>query len=154
MTHDVVAFGSIRRITAIAISLLLVTAGGAFGGTVSPQLAAMPPGQPVQVIVQYSSSLIGSLLSTVCGTLNLVQLLPGGELCSMTVSAAIGLGQNPSVAHISVNNALQGMTPAVPVYDFVPQTVQPVSQSASTTGGTANMNMGASAWLSLTVVSM
>ena len=70
------------------LSLLLVTATIALGGTVSPQLSSMPPNQPVQVIVQYAPSLVGSLLSTVCGTLNLIELLPGGELCSTTVAGA------------------------------------------------------------------
>jgi hypothetical protein len=75
------------------LSLLLITATFALGGTVSPQLSSMPPKQSVQVIVQYAPSLVGSLLSTVCVTLNLIALLPAGELCSTTVAGALGLAQ-------------------------------------------------------------
>src|ERR1700689_3504040 len=116
---------------------LLVSAAAmtAAAGTVSPQLTSMPPGQPVQVIVEYAPSLLGGLLSTVCGVLNLIQLLPVGKLCSMTASAAINLAQNPAVAHVSVNNTLQGLGTPLPVYDYMPQTLQPLSTSA----GTANM---------------
>ena len=117
--------------------LLLPLAGFmAFGGTVSPQLSSMDPNQPVQVIVQYPPSLVGTLLSTVCGVLNLVQVLPGGELCSMTVSSAIALAQNPSVAHVSVNNTLLGAGSVLPVYDYMPQTIQPQN------GGAPHPNAG------------
>ena len=92
----------------------------------------------MQVIVQYVPSLLGSLLSPVCGVLDLVQLLPLGELCTTTVSDAINLANNPSVAHVSVNNTLQGLGSGVPVYDYVPQTIQP-----SLTSGAANAKMGA-----------
>ncbi len=91
----------------------------------------MDPSQSVQVIVQYNPSLLGGLLSTVCGVLNLIQLLPAGELCSMTVSSAMGLAQNPSVAHVSVNNAVRGAGSALPVYDYMPQTIQPQSGGGS-----------------------
>src|SRR5580692_3631422 len=96
----------LRRASA-TLTALGLTAVLAFGGTVSPQLASMPPNQTVQVIVQYPPSLVGGLVSTVCtatgtllpGVLNLVgtllpgvvellELLPGGELCSMTVANA------------------------------------------------------------------
>src|SRR5580693_7492089 len=80
----------------------------AYGGTVSPQFAHMDPNQNVQVIVEYSPNIVGLLTSTVCGVLNLIKLLPGGELCSMTVSAATLLGLNPGVAHVSVNNPVLG----------------------------------------------
>lgn len=99
----------------------------------------MAPNQPVQVIVQYAPSLVGNLLSTVCGVLNLIELLPAGELCSMTASAAVNLAQNPAVAHVSVNNTLQGLGTALPVYDYMPETLQPLSS----TNGSADMKMGA-----------
>jgi hypothetical protein len=120
---------------------LLVSAAAmtAAAGTVSPQLTSMPPNQPVQVIVEYAPTLLGVLTSTVCGVLNLIQLLPVGELCSMTVSAAINLAGNPAVAHVSVNNSLQGLGTALPVYDYMPQTLQPSSASA----GSANTSLGA-----------
>ena len=60
--------------------LLSAAAVTAAAGTVSPQITSMPPNQPVQVIVQYAPSLIGGLLSTVCGVLDLIQLLPGGRI--------------------------------------------------------------------------
>ena len=88
---------------------LLLTAVLAFAGTVSPQLNSIAPNQTVQVIVQHAPTLVGSLLSTVCGTLNLLQLLPTGELCSMTASAAINLANSQNVAHVSVNNTIQAM---------------------------------------------
>jgi hypothetical protein len=79
------------------VLLLLLTAVLAFGGTVSPQLGSMPPGQPVQVIVQYLPSLIGSALpQTVCPTAQLIQLLPIGEWCSTNAAAASGMAQNPA----------------------------------------------------------
>jgi hypothetical protein len=90
------------------VAALFVTALTAFGGTLSPQLLSGDQNRQVEVIVQYAPTLIGSLLSPVCGVLNLVELLPLGELCSMTASAAAGLANNPNVAHVSVNNALQG----------------------------------------------
>src|SRR5580658_2719638 len=90
----------IRRASA-TLAALGLTAVLAFGGTVSPQLASMPPNQTVQIIVQYPPSLVGGLVSTVCGAtgtlvpgvvnllgtllpgvVTLLELLPGGELCS------------------------------------------------------------------------
>jgi len=125
---------------ALTLFLTVVTAAA---GTVSPQLASMPPNQPVQVIVQYVPSLIGDLLSPVCGLLNLIQLLPLGELCSTTVSGAINLAQNPNVAHVSVDNTLQSLGTALPVYDFMPEALQPPASTSGLTSGSANMNMGA-----------
>src|SRR5437868_12731904 len=84
-----------------------LTAAVAWGGTVSPQLLAMDRNQPVQVIVQHTPNLLSSLLSPVCGLLDLIEILPLGELCTTTVSGAINLAQNPSAAHVSVNNTLQ-----------------------------------------------
>ena len=84
----------------------------------------MASAQPVQVIIQYIPSLLGSLTSTVCGVVNLIQILPLGELCSMTVADAMNMANNPQVAHISVNNILQATDAAV--YDYTPQTLQPV----------------------------
>ena len=81
-----------------------LAATAAWGGTVSPQLLAMNRNQPVQVIVQYNPNLLTTLLSPVCGLLNLIEILPLGELCTTTVADAINLAQNPSVAHVSVNN--------------------------------------------------
>ena len=108
----------------------------AFAGTVSPQLASMDPNQPAQVIVQYNPSTSGGLQSSLCGVLNFLQQLPVGDLCSMNVSNALGLAQNPAVAHISVNNPIVGAGSAVPVYDYVPRTIQPQS------GGALNPNAG------------
>jgi serine protease AprX len=118
------------------VAALFVTALTAFGGTVSPQLLSGDQNRQVEVIVQYAPTLIGSLLSPVCGVLNLVELLPLGELCSMAASAAAGLANNPNVAHVSVNNALQGT--ATPVYDYMPQSIQPASAA-----GPPNFSYGA-----------
>ena len=52
-----------KRLQILAF-LLSATALNAIAGTVSPDLSAMPPGSPVQVIVQYSSPL-GGLVSGV-----------------------------------------------------------------------------------------
>src|SRR5437763_12530275 len=87
-------------------ALLSAIIATAFGGTVSPQLAAMDPNQTVQIIVQYTSS-AGGLLSPVCGLLSFIELLPGGELCSTSVLSALALAPNPAVTHISVKNTLQ-----------------------------------------------
>ncbi len=59
-----------------------------------------------------------------CGTLNLIKLLPLGEVCSMTVAQA-GVGASAVVAHISVDNTLQSLGTSVPVYDYMPETIQP-----------------------------
>jgi hypothetical protein len=121
------------------VGALFVTALTAFGGTVSPQILSGDPNRPVEVIVQYTPTLIGRLLSPVCGVLNLVELLPLGELCSMTASAAAGLANNPNVAHVSVNNVLEGT--ATPAYDYMPQSVQP-----SSAPGAPNSSYGAAAF--------
>ena len=128
------------------VSLMSAATIAAFAGTLSPQLASMPPGETVQVIVVHTPTLVGSLLSTVCGMLNLIKLLPLGELCTMTVSAAISLAQNPAVAHVSVNNTLQGLGYALPVYDYMPETVQPLST------GSASANMKAGAGIGVAVI--
>jgi serine protease AprX len=130
-------FQRVRRVVRTAVALL-ATATAALCGTVSPQLSALAPNQSVQVIVQHTPSLLGGLVSTVCGALDLLQLLPGGELCSMTAADAINLAQNPLVAHVSVNNILQATGTAVPLYDYTPQTLQP----ASATAGSANPKLG------------
>ena len=122
--------------------LLSALAATAAAGTVSPQLTSMAPDQPVKVIVQYAPSLVGTLLSTVCGVLNLVELLPSGELCSMTASAAIALAQNPAVAHVSVDNTLQSLGTALPVYDYMPQTLQPLSATAAPPTRTSGAGIG------------
>ena len=68
------------RVRLFSQSVLLcgLTAAAGFAGTVSPQLTHMNPAQPVQAIIQYTPSLIGSLLNTVCGLTNLLELLPTG----------------------------------------------------------------------------
>src|SRR5208283_347105 len=128
-----ISFNRIRikhfaRQAATSLAAVALSAALAFAGTVSPQLNTMPPNQPVQVIVQYAPTLLGGLTSTVCGLVNLLDILPVGDLCSMTVADAINLAQNPQVAHISVNNTLQATGAAV--YDYTPQTVQPTSSTA------------------------
>src|SRR5215469_11634054 len=105
MRHD---RGMSARLLRIA-SLVSAAAIAAFGGTLSPQLASMPSGETVQVIVVHTPSLIGSLLSPVCGVLSLIKLLPLGELCTMTVAQAGILAQNPAVAHISVDNTVRNL---------------------------------------------
>ena len=129
-----------RAFNPLHLGLGLFWAVSAWGGTVSPQLAAMAPNAQVQVIVQHNPSLLGGVLSSVCGTLNLIQLLPLGELCSVTVADAMNMAQNPSVAHVSVNNTLQGTGSALPVYDYTPQTIQPTY----TNTGSANSKQGQS----------
>ena len=128
-----------RRALSCGIALSLAAASMASAGTLSPQFSTLNPNQTVQVIVQYNEGLVGSLLSTVCGLTNLIELLPTGELCSMTVSAVLNLAQSPFVAHISVDNTLQAASTPLPVYDYMPQAIQPASASA----GTANATMGA-----------
>ena len=120
-------------LTAICLSAAL-----AFGGTVSPQLQTMQPTQSIQVIVQPSSSLLGVLTGTLCGVLNLIDILPLGELCTMTVADAMNLAKNPAVAHISLNNSLIGTGSAFPSYDYTPETIEPTSTSATS----ANLNLG------------
>ena len=130
------------RRTSKPVVALLVTSAIAFGGTVSPQLAAMQANQPVQVIVQHTTSLGGSLLSTVCGVTELLGLLPTGELCSTTVADAMKMAGNPGVAHVSVNNILQGTGTGLPVYDYTPQTLQPSSTAAVSANPTLGKNIG------------
>src|ERR1035438_9905127 len=117
------------------LGTLGLTAAFAFGGTVSPQLRNMDPNQQVQVIVRHHDA---SLLGTLCSGLNLIDVLPGGELCSMTVTNALSLAKDPRVGHVSVNNSLLGTGSALPVYDYTPQTIQP----SSSTTGSANPNPG------------
>jgi serine protease AprX len=102
----------------------------------------MDPNQSVQVIIQHTPSLLGGLLSTVCGVVNLISLLPTGELCSMTASSAIALASKPSVAHVSVNNTILGAGSALPVYDYMPQTIQPQTTGAGTPNPNAGKNIG------------
>ena len=112
-----------------------------FGGTVSPQLAAMQPNQQVQVIVRYTPSIVGALSSTVCG-LNLLQLLPGGELCSTTASTALGLVQHSAVEHVSINNTVLSASTPLPVYDYSPQTIQPLNPRSGVADPGAGKNIG------------
>ncbi len=84
------------------VAALLVTALTAFGGTVSPQLLSGDQNRQVEVIIQYVPTLTGALLSPVCGLLNLIEILPLGELCTMTAPARQrALANNPNVAHVS-----------------------------------------------------
>jgi len=131
-----------RAFKPLHLGLGLLCAGSAWGGTVSPQLAAMAPNEQVQVIVQHNPSLLGGVLSSVCGTLNLIQLLPIGELCSVTVADAMNMAQNPSVAHISVNNTLQGTGSALPIYDYTPQTIQPTAANTAAANAAQGRNIG------------
>ena len=126
------------RALTCAATLSVFTAMTAMGGTVSPQLLNMNPNQQVQVIVVYAPNLLGFLTSTVCGVTNLLAILPLGELCTLTVDAAITLGQNPAVEHVSVNNSVVSTGTALPVYDYMPQTIQPLSATA----GAANTAQG------------
>lgn len=121
-----------KRLQILAF-LLSATALNAIAGTVSPDLSAMPPGSPVQVIVQYSSPL-GGLVSGVCGVLQ-IALLPVGELCSTTAANALALAQNPLVSHVSINHLVQGTGQALPVYDYMPQTIQPLTYSGGQGAG-------------------
>src|ERR1700735_2077541 len=90
------ARGAFLQLAALGLTTVI-----AFGGTVSPQLSAMNPNQSVQVIVKHHDA---NLLGAVCGAVNLIDVLPGGELCSMTVANAVSLGNDVRVSHISVNN--------------------------------------------------
>src|ERR1035438_8358602 len=114
------------------------TAVLAFGGTVSPQLETMDPNQPVQIVVQHGSSALGGLLPTVCGALSLIDILPGGDLCSMTVTDPINLANDPRVDHISVNNGLVGTESPIPANEYRPETMEP----SSTTVRSANASLG------------
>src|SRR5579883_584947 len=134
------AFRPSLVLTALTTTVSLVA------GTVSPQLAAMDRSQSVQVIVTHTPaslpSLLSGLLSPVCGVLNLIEILPLGELCTMTVGDALNLANNPAVAHISVNNTLTANSPGVPVYDYTPQTLQPSSTVAGTPNPAYGKNIG------------
>ncbi|HXE55960.1 MAG TPA: S8 family serine peptidase, partial [Tepidisphaeraceae bacterium] len=119
---------------AAAVATAAITAAA---GTVSPQLRSMPANQPVEVIVQHTQTLLGGLLGTVCSTLNLIQILPLGEVCTTTVAGALDLATKPGVAHVSVNNVLFGTGTATPLYDYMPETISP-----SSTTGPANYKLG------------
>ena len=124
------------------LAALGATAVLAFGGTVSPQLDSMNPNQPVQIIVQPADTLPGGLLNALCGTLDLVDILPLGEVCNVTVAGAHLLAHNPKVGHISVNNTLVGTGAPLSAYDYTPQTIQPNSASASNTNPNLGRNIG------------
>src|SRR5438067_9107894 len=105
----------------------------AFAGTVSPDLASSDSDDVVKVIVHQKGS-----SSSICGAKSVANL-PGikGELCAMTASEAKALAQSAN-AHVSLNHSIQGS--AVPVYDYVPQTIHPRLSAGN--AGSPNFNLG------------
>jgi len=109
-------------------SLLLVAAGLASAGTYSPELDRLSPAQLIKIIVKRSGNTVPNYSSQ--GIQKLRILTSGDDLCQGTVSAAIRLSSQSTVNHVSVNQLVQGTGSAKPVYDFMPQTVQPKSPLA------------------------
>src|SRR4051812_44695357 len=104
--------------------------GVAFAGSNSPDLTKINPSQTVQVIVQYASQtgVSRSALAVASPVLAGAGIkkgdLPGGALFQMSAGAALLLARQSGVKHVSLNHKIQGTGSAVPVYDFMPQTIQ------------------------------
>src|SRR5665213_4566509 len=106
--------------------LMLFAAGTSFAGTVSPHIQALKPSQVVQVIIQYRSANIS--ISAAYGGFKLMDLPNiNGEVSRMTAGAAATLAKESGVLNVSMDEVVQstGTPTAVPIYDYMPQTLQP-----------------------------
>src|SRR5580692_7706896 len=106
-------------------SLILFSAfcGAAFAGSVSREIDRLPQDRPVAMIVQYAGEGRPSV-SWSAYRASVISHLPNGELCMITPAAAVELSKTSSIAHISVNHTIRATGSALPVYDYLPQSLR------------------------------
>ena len=128
------------RLLSNAVLVTMLTGACAFAGSVAPDLNALSPNTVVQVIVGLHGSQAPSQQS-MGGVVQLSQL-PNAIVAQTTAAAAIALSNDPAVNHVSVNHVMVGSSS--PVYDFTPQTLQPVSAAyaGSVTSGSFGSGIG------------
>src|SRR5215472_18722439 len=110
----------LARSLCVSSLMLIGTMDAAYAGTHSPELKRLPSNRMVDVIVTFDESRSANV--------NLgykLRDLPHGELRRMTVADAVHASALLNVAHVSVNHPI--MATATPGYDFMPQSIQPVS---------------------------
>jgi serine protease AprX len=113
------------RTLATAVPILLAISSVAYAGTHSPELERLDSNKQIDVIITYTVSGVAPILR---GASRKLSDLPGGELSHMTVAEALRVSADSAVAHVSVNHTLYGTGSSAPAYDFMPQSIQPVTR--------------------------
>src|SRR5882724_2757214 len=113
--------------TLLLMSRRLVLAGAilssaAFAGTLSPEFKSLPSSRNVEVIVRFSPGVSALALPG-----HKLADLPEGGLYSMTPAQAQLTAQTSGVVTVSTNRPVYSTGSSSPVYDFMPQTIQPQS---------------------------
>ena len=114
-----------RLATAVLTFATLSISSPVFAGTHSAELERMSGSREVDVIITYDASHVAPILGGESRSIKLADL-PGGELRRTTVADALRISALAEVAHVTVNHPI--MATGTPVYDFMPQSIQPVSQ--------------------------
>ena len=116
-----------KTVSTLSQQLLWIMAGSclAGAGTLAPELQSLPSSKAVEVIVRFNH---GSSDHVILG--RKLADLPEGGLYSMTPAQAVIVAAQPGTATVSTNRAVFPTGTVTPVYDFMPQTVQPQSPIA------------------------
>ena len=91
-----------------------MTCAASFAGTIAPDLNALSGGSVVQVIVGLNSSQTPAP-AAMGGVVQLTSL-PNAIVAQTTAAAAIALGNDPAVSHVSINHVMVGS--GTPLYDY------------------------------------
>ena len=107
---------------------LMVANCAAFAGTLSPELTTLPADRNVDVIVRFTG---GAGASAMPANGRKLADLPHGALYRMSAAEARSTSNHPAVENVSVNRTVFSTSTPVPVYDFMPQSIQPKSPLAA-----------------------
>lgn len=110
----------------LSVSLALGLSSAALAGTHSPELETLSSSKLIDVIVTYSDAAHAAAITTGQKLSN----LPGGELRRTTVADAIRISAMAEVANVSLNHSIFSTSVPTPGYDFMPQSIQPVTKPA------------------------
>jgi len=119
---------------------LLVAATASFAGTVAPDLNSLSGNTVVQVIVSLQGTQTPNPMNML-GVVNLTSLpLTNAIVVQTTAAGALALSNDPAVNHVAVNHVMVGSGSLV--YDYLPETIQPVSAPYNGTATVGSFGSG------------
>src|SRR6185312_7502241 len=127
------------RLLSNAVLVTMLTGACAFAGSIAPDLNALSPNTVVQVIVGLNSPSQAPAQTSMSGVVQLKQLAKS-IVAQTTAAQAIALSNDPAVSHVSVNHVMVGSSS--PIYDFTPETLQPVSAAYTGTATSGSRGSG------------
>src|ERR1044071_505676 len=107
------------RIFSTQFLLLSTLSCAAFAGTVSPELASLPPNSSVEVIVKFARGANPAAIKA--GTK--IKDLPEAAVYHMTAGEAVAIAKQAETAAVAPNRPVFATGTSAPVYDYTPQTI-------------------------------